>query len=956
MMESMDKTKLIREEQEIVDKLIRTLENEITNQDQRLQNILWNYQKAKEQGPDAYGIIVKGISEKVEALNGIERAKRSKDELYTCRVILECTDDDGRKSELELKIGLSTYMGKNKNILVCDWKRDVCRHFILDNCAEEYDGMQEDRGIKYRTHYKLKLKRNVDTRFSHVRDVTHLFPLSVEEAAKLIYDSFLSELASRRDNVEFQNIIFSIQKKQGEIIGLPYNEDIIVQGCAGSGKSMIMLHRLPILLYDHPDKLDSSNVYIISPSETYIQMVANMREELEITDLKMGTINQYYDYVLSKYGINLGEYGRVSYLTKVTKEQEEYIYNKELCMEIHNLARNLISECNCDYSEGLILFNLPKRKSVGSMVDAEITDYILMGNSIISANNAVLRDYYNVCNKALSSAKEITDKLRNRRISVWRSLARIIEEQNELIRKAEKELTDTSLGEKAIDNRKKIIEEASSLVKHFTIIQNDINRDDVYFQNIADCENILNELLEEFENIKPLYEDNSKEVIYSLLSRRKTIYKGYHRFVDALSGIEDKYCEYSDSLIEFAQAYENTFKLLLTKNDIYLEAEYLDEIISSTDYYTDLKQNIATKVYLEIMKKCGQVPNEKNEIKALHFSPYLYLRIIFELKGSPNATKEKLICIDEAQGVAPVELDLIRKLNGERLIFNLYGDIKQHIEGTKGIDSWDEFHDTIIAKEKLLMENYRNASQITEECNRRFNMEMVPINTPGSGVTNISSFQLFDSKMHELLLNVSKPGSRAIIVNDTKEAKFLIKRYREYQEKLHDMTSGSYDFHRTRWNLLTVEQAKGLEFGTVVVLAGRMTQNRKYIALTRALEELYVLNIPLHIDEDSFIDEVQSEKRIEKKINNTKEKKKDKEKKISIVINYANSQVRKFFESKGVEVNDMRPQGGALWIIGEQAEIKQFVDEASEKFGITGIYSRGKATGFRNGCYFKTKK
>ena len=260
-MESLDKSKLIQEEQEIVDRLIRTLESEITNQDKRLQNIIWNYQKAKEQGPDAYGIIVKGIGEKAEALNGIERAKRSKDELYTCRVILECTDDNGKKSEIELKIGLTTYMGKNKDILVCDWKRKVCRHFILDNCAEEYDGVQDDHGVNCITHYKLKLKRNVDTRFSHVRDVEHLFPLSVEEAAQLIYDSFLAELASRRDSVDFQNIIFSIQKKQGEIIALPYDEDIIIQGCAGSGKSMIMLHRLPILLYDHPEKLDSSNVY-----------------------------------------------------------------------------------------------------------------------------------------------------------------------------------------------------------------------------------------------------------------------------------------------------------------------------------------------------------------------------------------------------------------------------------------------------------------------------------------------------------------------------------------------------------------------------------------------------------------------------------------------------------------------------------------------------------------------
>ena len=47
---------------------------------------------------------------------------------------------------------------------------------------------------------------------------------------------------------------------------------MIVQGCAGSGKSMIMLHRLPIILYDNPNSLKRTNLFIITPSDMYIQM------------------------------------------------------------------------------------------------------------------------------------------------------------------------------------------------------------------------------------------------------------------------------------------------------------------------------------------------------------------------------------------------------------------------------------------------------------------------------------------------------------------------------------------------------------------------------------------------------------------------------------------------------------------------------------------------------------
>ena len=39
-----------------------------------------------------------------------------------------------------------------------------------------------------------------------------------------------------------------------------------------------------------------------------------------------------------------------------------------------------------------------------------------------------------------------------------------------------------------------------------------------------------------------------------------------------------------------------------------------------------------------------------------------------------------------------------------------------------------------------------------------------------------------------------------------------------------------------------------------------------------------------------------------------------------------------------------------------KAKIKHYVDQACEMFGISGVYAEAKATRFRPGCYFKTKK
>ena len=62
---------------------------------------------------------------------------------------------------------------------------------------------------------------------------------------------------------------------------------------------------------------------------------------------------------------------------------------------------------------------------------------------------------------------------------------------------------------------------------------------------------------------------------------------------------------------------------------------------------------------------------------------------------------------------------MIKAVNGGKVIFNLYGDIKQHFEGKSGIDDWKQFRKIVNFEVHELQENYRNASEITEFCNDR---------------------------------------------------------------------------------------------------------------------------------------------------------------------------------------------------------------------------------------------
>ena len=261
--------------------------------------------------PDTYGALIHAHQDSDWSGNLIQSLKKGKNELYSHRLILESSSEEDEAEQIDMPVGLHTYSFKDK-VYIYSWVRPVCRHFVLDNTAIEYDGEVEGKhGVKHFTHFDLKMKREVEIFFDQVKKVQQFFPLTTEESETLVYDSFLQELLSRRSEQEFRNIVFSIQKKQGEIIQAPFSQNMIVQGCAGSGKSMIMLHRLPIILFDNSKTLSRSHLYIITPSSTYIEMSSGMRSELEIEDLNMGTLNQYYDHVIRKYGKNPSEYGTI---------------------------------------------------------------------------------------------------------------------------------------------------------------------------------------------------------------------------------------------------------------------------------------------------------------------------------------------------------------------------------------------------------------------------------------------------------------------------------------------------------------------------------------------------------------------------------------------------------------------------------------------------------------------
>ena len=314
-----------------------------------------------------------------------------------------------------------------------------------------------------------------------------------------------------------------------------------------------------------------------------------------------------------------------------------------------------------------------------------------------------------------------------------------------------------------------------------------------------------------------------------------------------LDELDDPYIEYSPSWYDSINELHEAIDLMGRINVPVLTPEISNTFRERRSYLQEESKRIADDLYSRIMERIGQSKNRWGRYDALMCSPYLYLQCIYLTEGLPNSLAENLIAIDEAQNLEPEELRLLKAVNKDQAVFNLYGDIKQHVEYSKGIDDWNELSSIIPFHVYEMEENYRNARQITEHCNKQFDMNMFAINLDGSGVHMMPS----EKNQYDLLMDIMKKplktGMSCIIVKSPTEAEQIIKNIKGLENKVQDLTKAPSSLYPNRWNMMTIQQAKGLEFETVIVFDGRMTDNEKYIAYTRALDELYIFEsaIPL---------------------------------------------------------------------------------------------------------------
>lgn len=670
----------------------------------------------------------------------------------------------------------SYYIGKKGDIRleILDWRTPVARRYYQKSCSSFVFNEFE---------YKTVLRRAIRTKSGKLVDFKNEYLslrdyLSQEEIADRdednMLDPFLREIIkTRKEETSIKDIIQTIQEKQYEIITLPETTNFILQGCAGSGKTMVMLHRLSYLMYNNED-IKSKDVLIITPSHSFNAFIDELAEVLELERVKTTTAHEYFLQVLKNEKIDLSQ--KIDVTQKEETAYLEYVYSPKFVTDVQNYLNKAYDSL------------------YGLFTGVECADFI---KAIILDCNKQILSYEGIKNASMRVRRCVLGEMKERKKGGLYYTKPFRELMNCVL-----DIEDFFNGTLKSENAKSpeyFYRQLLSFYRSSSFVVRNVER--IVDESLQDLNVLGEEIEKEIFDLKRFHQKIGGVDVYMYadrIARREEILKEIEK-------VKTKVQTIGDCAIGFSEFY------------LYLRGEKKFSSIGSGDDFVD----IIRYFYRETVKKYKLSYGMTSNI--LYKSDAYALCVICAGIKDRLSPVYSYLFVDEGQDISACEYALIKKINAKAR-FNIFGDIAQNVTSWRGVKDWNKaFPDYTIYQ---LNQNYRNTNQIVDYVSSTLHLDMQSIGYDGPEVLSLNSKGI--ARFFK-----DKKGLKAIICADELKQTYIRKAYNDLG------TSGKVS--RSKINIMSVYESKGLEFTSVVVVTKGMNESEQYIAYTRALNELAII-------------------------------------------------------------------------------------------------------------------
>ena len=665
----------------------------------------------------------------------------------------------------------SYYIGKrgDVNLEIVDWRAPLAVRYYQKSRVNFTINEYEYRTVLRRA-LSVKNGKVLDFRneYLSVRDV-----LTPEEIGgrdeEILFDPYLrSIIQSRKDDVQIRDIIRTIQEQQFEIITRPERESFVLQGCAGSGKTMILLHRLSYLMYNN-ETLRPRDVLVITPSVSFNAFIDELSQVLELQKVKTTTLRDYFFRALLNEGVDLK-----ANLSEEAESAEylRYVYSPRFPADAERQVRKM-------YGEIYGLFAGEECREVAEEILRRCAylqeKYVRIKNASVRVRRAVLGEMKENKEGGFYFTKPFRT-LMSAYVQVEDFLKFVLREQ---------ERTPDYFFRQFVEFYRCAHFAAAGAEKIFAAAQEDLR-------------SLVAVIEREIGDLRRYRLKKGTEEVYTYadrISRREELKEEAQRICALIADMSGG-CE----------LFREFFAVVrLTK--------YCQELGKCRD-----ASDIARWLYRETVKKY----KAKYGMKGVYSSDGYAVAFVLTAAGRRLTPRYGLVFVDEGQDISAGEYDLLKRIHTDAA-FNVFGDLKQNITPWRGVRDWSAISPTVYT----LNQNYRNTNEIVAFVSGVLDADMRPIGLHGEEVAVLTPRQVG-------AFFRGKQGLKAVIAKEEYLPLFEKRGFR--------VLKADGKISKTKVNVMSVFESKGLEFSAVAVYDKGMTENEKYIAYTRALRELAVIS------------------------------------------------------------------------------------------------------------------
>ena len=261
----------------------------------------------------------------------LRRLRMIKDKPYFASIVFK---DDKDNVLYNIYISLTYLKDKNSNNILYDWRSPICSLFYdYETGPASYTA---PGGI-----YSGELKRKRQYKIEN-RKLLGVFDNSLN-----IDDEVLQEVLSNESSDKMKNVVNTIQQEQNKVIRNIEDDNLIVQGIAGSGKTTVALHRIAFLLY-RLDNLNSNNVLIFSPNNIFTDYISDVLPSLGEANTLQTTFADYLEQFITEYNYveDFTDFVSRYYSYKETfPELVEYKQSDRIIDDLDAFIEDYISRC-----------------------------------------------------------------------------------------------------------------------------------------------------------------------------------------------------------------------------------------------------------------------------------------------------------------------------------------------------------------------------------------------------------------------------------------------------------------------------------------------------------------------------------------------------------------------------------------------------------------------------------